>query len=110
MHELFHLYPEIKMLLSSTRRNEDTFANFIGACRRSLGTSHVLAVLTEEGSHGFAITYLDVPPVERCHQKGFFHDIAVPIVVLLIIGPNEAKPSCADCASDHVGLEAISPR
>ena len=80
IRELFELYPQIKVLISATARNEQTLAAFFEAST----------------ANSFTVEQLDVPMPSKDEQLGFFMPTGTPIRVFLItysgVKPNSFAP------------------
>ena len=68
LRELFELYPQIKVLISATARNEQTLAAFLEA----------------SAVNRFTVEQLDVPLPPKDEQLGFFMPTGTPIRIFLI--------------------------
>ncbi|KAH7408555.1 putative methyltransferase-domain-containing protein [Phaeosphaeria sp. MPI-PUGE-AT-0046c] len=77
LREFFELNPALRVLISATIRNEETFETFLLACKRN----------------GFNIVQLDFPTVPEHHQDGPFFPTHTPIQIWCItIGRASKNP------------------
>ncbi|KAL5604874.1 hypothetical protein BROUX41_001795 [Berkeleyomyces rouxiae] len=64
--ELREHFPKLKIIISATQRNEETFQAFVDICRNS----------------GFNVEFMNYSGTPPTHQKGPFYDTTVPIHIV----------------------------
>jgi predicted nicotinamide N-methyase len=69
--DLFHLYPEVKIIIAVTVRDPRTFQTFLGACR----------------GNGYIVEEIEFGVLEADEQQGPFYSDQVPIQLCLITKP-----------------------
>ena len=91
MRELFQRFPDVKIILSATIRNEDTFNAFLQGCGMTIHClfPHRMLTCPEERSL-FKVDDLSIAACVLENQTGFFHSVQVPIRILHISGPRKA--------------------
>jgi predicted nicotinamide N-methyase len=69
--DLFHLYPEVKIIIAATVRNPRTFQTFLGTCR----------------GNGYVVEEIEFGVLKAEQQQGPFYSGLVPIQLCLITKP-----------------------